>query len=335
MGPSAFCATNWPGCTLRMRVAAWAMCAVQLAFPGAYSAQIVSWLAILAGVDSHSTPTSTRSPDAIHGSRGAYELSSPPLLRRISIIQLRRRFSSLRLLVSKSAMALAYWGKKLGSVSSAVCEDSSRSDGDLSWAAAAGVGVVTGAAHGFDVALQKVTTGAGRAPVAVVASGLATLAPSLRRGTFVSAAYAVVDVEAGTLAVARAGHCPPVHARDAALPGGGARLLRGRGVALGLGSLDLFRRTLDEQHVDLAPGDAFVLYTDGLVEARDAAGEEWGYARLLDAVARHRAEPATALLAALLAEHRAWSAMPDAPADDVTVVVMKWNGRKEGLTVDV
>ena len=174
-----------------------------------------------------------------------------------------------------------------------------------------------------------------RAPAEFLCSAAEALAPSLRRGTFVSAAYAVVDVEAGTLAVARAGHCPPVHARDAALPGGGARLLRGRGVALGLGSLDLFRRTLDEQHVDLAPGDAFVLYTDGLVEARDAAGEEWGYARLLDAVARHRAEPATALLAALLAEHRAWSAMPDAPADDVTVVVMKWDGRKEGLTFDV
>ena len=47
-------------------------------------------------------------------------------------------------------------------------------------AAAAGAGVVTGAANGFDVALQKVATGAGRAPVAVVASGLATLAPSLR-----------------------------------------------------------------------------------------------------------------------------------------------------------
>ncbi len=165
-----------------------------------------------------------------------------------------------------------------------------------------------------------------RAPAEFLCSAAEALAPSLHRGTFVSAAYAVVDAEAGTLAVARAGHCPPVHARDPALPGGGAHLLRGRGVALGLGSLALFRRTLDEQHVDLAPGDAFVLYTDGLVEARDAAGEEWGYTRLLDAVARHRCEPAQALLDALLAEHRAWSTTPDAPADDVTVVVLKWTG---------
>ena len=100
--------------------------------------------------------------------------------------------------------------------------------------------------------------------------------------------------------------------------------MRGRGVALGLGSLDLFRRTLDEQTVTLAPGDALLLYTDGLVEARDAAGEEWGYPRLLAAADRHRGLPARALLAAVLADHRAWSATPDVPADDVTLLVMTW-----------
>ena len=165
-----------------------------------------------------------------------------------------------------------------------------------------------------------------RAPAEFLCSASEALAPSLSVGTFVSAAYAVVDAEAGTLAVARAGHCPPVLSRDPRLVGGGARLLRSRGIALGLGSTALFRATLGEERVDLLPGDAVVLYTDGLVEARDAAGEEWGYGRLVAAVAEHRAETAAGLLAALLAAHRAWSALPDAPADDVTVVVLKWNG---------
>ena len=47
-------------------------------------------------------------------------------------------------------------------------------------AAGAGVGVACGLAHGFDVAVVKVATAAGRAPVAVVASGLGQLTPSLR-----------------------------------------------------------------------------------------------------------------------------------------------------------
>ncbi len=187
-----------------------------------------------------------------------------------------------------------------------------------------------GTAAAFHMAELKGVFGIGarltRAPAEFLVRASEALAPSLRRGTFISAAYAVVDAEAGTLAVARAGHCPPAIARDPAFPDGGARLIRGRGVALGLGSPALFARTLDEQTVHLRPGDAVALYTDGLVEARDAAGDEWGYPRLLGALARHRALPAPALLEALLAEHRAWSATPDAPADDVTVVVMKWTG---------
>ena len=47
-------------------------------------------------------------------------------------------------------------------------------------AAAAGAGIVTGLANGFDLAVQKVALGAGRAPVGVIGSGLATLLPSLR-----------------------------------------------------------------------------------------------------------------------------------------------------------
>ena len=190
-----------------------------------------------------------------------------------------------------------------------------------------------GTAAAFHMAELKGIFGVGarltRSPTEFLCRASEALGPSLRVGTFVSAAYAVVDAADGTLAVARAGHCPPVLARDPALADGGARLLRGRGVALGLGSPSLFRRTLDEQTVTLAPGDAVLFYTDGLVEARDAAGEEWGYTRLLAAAERHRALPARAVLDALLAEHRAWSATPDAPADDVTVVVLKW---KDGLT---
>ena len=46
--------------------------------------------------------------------------------------------------------------------------------------AAAGAGLTVGIAHGFDLAVQKVAIGAGRAPVAVVGGGLATLTPSRR-----------------------------------------------------------------------------------------------------------------------------------------------------------
>ena len=188
-----------------------------------------------------------------------------------------------------------------------------------------------GAAAAFYMAMMKGTFQAGsrlvRAPGETLAEVNAALTPSLGRGDFVSAAYAVLDADAGTLALARAGHTPAVLARDPARTDGGAWLLRGDGLALGLDRDGaLFRRALCEQTVALVPGDTLVLYTDGLVEARDAGGAEYGYDRLVAFVARHQAADADDLRDRLVADHRAW--LGDAePGDDTTFVVVRWVGR--------
>ena len=176
-----------------------------------------------------------------------------------------------------------------------------------------------------------------RSPSEFLAQANEALSPSLQRGAFVSATYAVIDAEKGTVSLARAGHCPAILSRDAARPDGGRWLLRGDGLAIGLDRPGrLFRQTLREQTVALAPGDALVLFTDGLVEARNPAGEEFGYDRLADAVARHRhrltsADGADTRIAgrlrdALLADARAWADGREFD-DDVTVFVITWPGR--------
>lgn len=173
-----------------------------------------------------------------------------------------------------------------------------------------------------------------RSPGAFLARANEALRPSLGPRSFVSAVYAVLDPTAGTLAVARAGHCPALLARE-----GRVWPLRAPGLGLGLDAGPLFRRTLVEQVVALRPGDVVALYTDGLVEARDAAGEEFGYDRL-----------ATALLATAATPERVPADAPDgatpdaerirdglvdaldafadpaAAADDTTLVVLTWHG---------
>ena len=188
-----------------------------------------------------------------------------------------------------------------------------------------------GAAAAFYMAMMKGTFQAGsrlvRAPGETLAGVNAALTPSLGRGDFVSATYAVLDAQAGTLALARAGHTPAVLARSADRPDGGAWLLRGDGLAIGLDRDGAtFRRALCEQTVALAPGDTLVLYTDGLVEARDADGAEYGYDRLAAFVARHQAADADDLRDRLVAEHRAWLGASE-PDDDTTLVVVRWLGR--------
>ena len=166
-----------------------------------------------------------------------------------------------------------------------------------------------------------------RSPGEMLAGANDALSPSLGRGVFASAVYAVLDAEAGTLALARAGHTPTVLVRDAERPDGGRWLLRPDGLAIGLDRRgSLFRQTMTEQTLRLAPGDTLVLYTDGLVEARDATGEEYGYDRLAAFVEAQRGATAATLRDRLLDAHRDWSGR-DEPDDDTTFLVVRWTGR--------
>ena len=87
-----------------------------------------------------------------------------------------------------------------------------------------------------------------------------------------------------------------------------------RGLALGIEGGQHY----EEERVRLEPGDAIVLYTDGLVEAR-RDGELYGEERL-DACSRARALPAEELAQAVVEDCRAFGGDL---ADDCAVVVLK------------
>ena len=63
------------------------------------------------------------------------------------------------------------------------------------------------------------------------------------------------------------------------------------------------------------------LYTDGITESFNAAGEEFGEQRLTDALRRHRDLCSRELLAAIVGEVRQFS--PDEQNDDITLIVAK------------
>src|SRR5947209_2164296 len=71
----------------------------------------------------------------------------------------------------------------------------------------------------------------------------------------------------------------------------------------------------------LEPDDLLALYTDGVTEAFDAAGEEFGEQRLVDALRRHRDRPPESLLARLVDEVRSFS--PHEQQDDLTLIVAR------------
>ena len=75
----------------------------------------------------------------------------------------------------------------------------------------------------------------------------------------------------------------------------------------------------------LGSGDVLVLYTDGVTESFDEAGEEFGEERLIEAVRRNRGLASDALLASIVDDVRTFS--PRGEHDDITLIVARCRGR--------
>jgi len=72
---------------------------------------------------------------------------------------------------------------------------------------------------------------------------------------------------------------------------------------------------------ELAPGDAILLYTDGVTEALNGEGEEFGEERLLESARQRSQLPLPELLVAVADQARRFS--PHEQADDITLIVAK------------
>lgn len=134
-------------------------------------------------------------------------------------------------------------------------------------------------------------------------------------GMYVTAVCGVVDLDTRSVTFATAGHEPPILARR------GTRsvpLQSDGGRVLGL----LESGTYPVSTAQLLPGDAIVMYTDGVSEAQSASGEFFDVERVLAATARDAGGDATAITSGLLQDVRAFAA--SAPqSDDVTILTLK------------
>jgi serine phosphatase RsbU (regulator of sigma subunit) len=72
------------------------------------------------------------------------------------------------------------------------------------------------------------------------------------------------------------------------------------------------------------PGDTLALYTDGVTESCNVAGEEFGEQRLVEALQQHRELPAAGLLAFVVEEIQRFS--PHEQNDDITLIIANCKG---------
>ena len=117
----------------------------------------------------------------------------------------------------------------------------------------------------------------------------------------------------GALEICNAGHCPPILIHD-----GEVTTLEPTSVPIGLFCVKEF----PSRQIDLAQGDVLLLYTDGVSEALDREGGEYGTERLADLVRAHRSDTAEGLVAACMRDLEQFRT-GTARTDDVTVMAIR------------
>jgi len=117
----------------------------------------------------------------------------------------------------------------------------------------------------------------------------------------------------GTLDICNAGHCPPILVR-----GGAATTIEPTSVPVGLFCVQEF----PSRCLDLSAGDTLLLYTDGVTEAQDRDGGDYGVDRLVSLVQSRASGTAEALVAACMRDLEAFRSGATR-TDDVSVMAIK------------
>lgn len=135
--------------------------------------------------------------------------------------------------------------------------------------------------------------------------------PLERFNLYFSMIYLEIDHECRQMRWINAGHPDPILLRNDEAP----ILLKGGGPFVGIDQAEL----VDEQQIELKPGDRIYLYSDGITERRSKDGGFYGEKRLMESLARENQQPLQKQTDAVIADNDAYGA-PLPPQDDITLV---------------
>jgi serine phosphatase RsbU (regulator of sigma subunit) len=144
----------------------------------------------------------------------------------------------------------------------------------------------------------------------------------LERGSFISATYFIINTKTKKIRYARAGHCPVLYycaEKDC------AEYFKDKGIALGMVRNKSYRNFIQANEFGYKPGDIMVLYTDGITEAKDGKGEEYGYERLSDSIREVKDLPPKQIQEKLINKLYEFSGTKNIN-DDYTTMIVRFKG---------
>ncbi len=145
------------------------------------------------------------------------------------------------------------------------------------------------------------------------------LFPDMREDMFISLAYVILEAGSGRMRMARAGHDAPWMFRQES---GVVEVMKPGGLALGVDDGPVFERVTKDFECEFSSGDCLLLYTDGVNEAENMEGEEFGKERMLDAFRGAAPRGAEAVVQALNGQLAAFVGK-NRQMDDITLIVIE------------
>lgn len=212
---------------------------------------------------------------------------------------------------------VSYHYQPAGPVSGDYCDLVSTDDGDLYFMIGdvAGKGVAASLLMSRLHAIFRSLIGTGSTITDLVARANHLFADTTMRPYYATLVCGVAR-PSGEVEICNAGHCPPLH-----IHGGDIIAVPATGLPVGM----FCQESYDSTSIKLEQGDRLLLYTDGVSEARDLAGTEYGDARLTSMLAANLDLPAAALVAGLVEDVRGFAASQHT-TDDLTVMAIEMVG---------
>ncbi len=132
---------------------------------------------------------------------------------------------------------------------------------------------------------------------------------------FLSVVCVSLDTKTGRFTYANAGHNRPILLQANT---GSTTELKARGIIMG----EFEAIELEEDELELLPGDALVCYTDGVTDAINAQQESFSEERLLKIISSHYEVTAEEMLAAILDDIQRFTGDTD-QIDDMTLIIVR------------
>jgi len=176
----------------------------------------------------------------------------------------------------------------------------------------------------FQASLQTLAAAPTTLLELVLALNRYACAHSLGGARFTTAFLAELDLDTQALTYVSAGHNPPILRRAS----GAVERLHAGGLPLGIRATAVY----ESGGSPLAPGDLLVIFTDGVVEAENDAGDEYGENRVLDVLCSSGPEPAESAAATLTRLMTSVDAFVGATRqhDDITCLVLRCQSTRPG-----